>query len=155
MTTAAGATNEAGRPADAARVLLVGALQPHAGKTALVAALSVALASTGQRMLALRLRGAAESANEQLDAGYFQTLPFARGRGGSAVDAEAAGRAAEEQGRAGGLLMLEAPGDADLAQLADQLDAAVIVAVRSADAVAMKALGELTQKLGDRLVGVV
>src|SRR5579875_671644 len=145
MTTAAGAANEAGRPANAARVLLVGALQPHAGKTALAAAISVTLAYTGQRVLALRLRGAAESPNEQLDAAYFQTLPFARGRGGSAIDVEEASRAAEDQGRAGGLLILEAPGDADLAQLAGQLDAVVIVAVRSADAAAMKALGELGQ----------
>jgi BioD-like phosphotransacetylase family protein len=139
----------------APRVLLVGALHPHAGKTALAAALSVTLAYAGQRMLALRLHGEDSSSFETLDAAYFQTLPFARGRGGSAVDAEAARGAAEEQARVGGMLVLEAPENADLAQLANQLNALVIVAVRSADAAVVKALHELADKLGDRLAGVV
>jgi BioD-like phosphotransacetylase family protein len=47
------------------------------------------------------------------------------------------------------------PENADLAQLANQLNALVIVAVRSADAAVVKALNELADKLGDRLAGVV
>jgi BioD-like phosphotransacetylase family protein len=155
MTSASDAAAEAGTRAKTPSILLVGGLQPRAGKTALTAALSVTLAYSGRRMLALRLRGETESSSESLDAAYFQTLPFARGRGGSAVDADAARQAAQEQAQSGCVLVLEAPEGADLSQLAEQLDAAVILAVRSADATAMKALGDLAGTLGGRLAGVV
>jgi BioD-like phosphotransacetylase family protein len=155
MTTDPGVASEPGTAAGDPRVLLIGALHPHAGKTALAAALSVTLAYAGERVLVLRLRGDSETPSEALDAAYYRSLPFARGRGGSAVDVDTAVRAAEEQARAGGALVLEAPENADLAQLAEQLNAAVIVAVRSADAATMKSLGELAQKLADGLVGVV
>ncbi len=146
---------ESGTPAGAPHALLVGGWQPHAGKTALAAALSVTLAYGGRPMLALRLHGDAESPSEALDAAYYRTLPFARGRGGAPVDADAAVRAAKEQAQNSGTLILEAPEGADLPQLAQQLNAAVIVTVRSADAAAMKALADLSQKLDQRLIGVV
>jgi BioD-like phosphotransacetylase family protein len=138
----------------ARRVLLVGALHPRAGKTALASALAVTLAYGGRRMLALRLGGADDAAAEA-DAAWFRTLPFARGRGGTPVSADQAQASMHEQSDADGLLVLEAPQDADLASLAQQLDAAVIVALRSADADALKALAALNQDLGDRLLGAV
>jgi hypothetical protein len=158
VTDSSSATSQAGSSANATntpRVLLVGALQPQAGKTALAAGLSVSLAYGGERVLALRLRGDAEGEAERLDAAYLRTLPFARGRGGSAVDEGEAARVARDQAQAGGLLVLEAPEGADLVGLAERLGAIVIVAVRSADAAAVKALGDLAQKLGVRLLGVV
>jgi BioD-like phosphotransacetylase family protein len=135
-------------------VLLVGSLQPHAGKTALASALAVTLAYGGRRMLAVRLAGEGDAGAGQ-DAGFYRTLPFARGRGGSPVSAADAVGIAREQMQAGGSLVVEAPTGADLAALAPELGAAVVIAVRSADAAAMKALGELSQSLGERLVGVV
>lgn len=134
-------------------ILLVGALQPRAGKTALAAALGVSLAYAGRRMLALRLSGDGDAA--QSDASFFQTLPFARGRGGAAVSSEDIAATAGELSQADGLVVVEPPAGGDLAALAQQLDARVILAVRSADAAARKALADLSQKLGERLLGVV
>lgn len=156
MTAAAeqgGATAGASGPYS---VLLVGSIQPHAGKTALAAALAVKLAYEGRRMLALRLDGGeADAAAARADAALYRTLPFARGRGGEPVAGAEAARSAEEQQQAGGLLVLEAPAGADLAGLAMDLNAAVVVAVRSADAAAMKSLAELGGALQGRLLGAV
>ena len=54
-----------------------------------------------------------------------------------------------------GMLVLEAPEGADLALLTQQLNAALIVVLRSADAKAIQALTSLEQTLGDRLLGCV
>ena len=137
-------------------VIIVGSLQPRAGKTALAAALSLKLGYEGRRILALRLAGD-ESDGEAArgDAAFMLTLPFARGRGGQPVNAEEAATAADGQRQAGGLLVLEAPAAADLPALAEQLDATVIVAIRSADATALTAIETLATSLGPRLAGLV
>jgi hypothetical protein len=140
---------ESGSP----RVLIVGTLHPHAGKTALASALAVTLAYGGRRMLALRLSADAGQDAANADAAWFRTLPFARGRGGSPVTLEQAQDAAREQ--SDGMLVLEAPEGADLASLAQQLDAAVIVVLRSADAKAVQALVALHQALSERFLGAV
>jgi len=137
-------------------VLLIASLQPHAGKSALAASLAVTLAYEGRRLLLLRLAGSdAESEAASADAAFFATLPFARGRGGAAVTAEQARAAAGEQRQAGALLLLEAHGDADLAELATELEAGVLLAVRSADEAVLSALGEASSALGGRLLGSV
>src|SRR5438067_610102 len=63
---------------------------PHAGKTGLLAALSLRLAYQGTRVLALRLGDAADAA-AAADARTFAALPFARGRGGVPVSVDEAG----------------------------------------------------------------
>jgi BioD-like phosphotransacetylase family protein len=105
-------------------------------------------------MLALRLVGADSTAAE-LDATFLRTLPFARGRGGRPVTIEQASAAAQEQRAASGMLVIEAEHGADLPALAEQLNASVIVAARSADAAALQQLGDLQQKLAGRFAGVV
>lgn len=137
-------------------VILVGSLQPHAGKTAFAAALSLKLGYEGRRILALRLAGDEHDGQAAHgDAAFMLTLPFARGRGGQPVTAEEAVTAAEDQRQTGGLLVLEAPAAADLPALAAQLNAAAIVAVRSADATTLAALETLATQLGPRLAGLV
>lgn len=137
-------------------VLLVGALQPHLGKTSLAAAIALTLAYEGRRVLALRLAGDENDRDAaRADAAYFRTMPFARGRGGGPVDLTAALQSAREQDQTGGLLVLEASAGADLADLAGQLNAGVIMPVRAADAAALQALGRLSAALGARLLGVV
>src|SRR5712692_2093427 len=136
-------------------VVPIGSLQPHAGKTALVSAISVRLAYAGRRMLALRLASEEDALSAEADATVFKALPFARGRGGKPISAEEAAAAARELAQTGGVLMLEAPNGADLAALAGSFDAAVIIALRSADAEAMKVLAELAEKIGPKLLGVV
>jgi BioD-like phosphotransacetylase family protein len=135
-------------------VLIIGALQPHAGKTGLAAAIALKLAYEGRRILALRLSGGDDAGVARADAEFFRTLPFARGRGGLPLSAEDAASAAEEQSRAGGLLILEAAMGSDLGALAGQLNAAVVLATRSADATAMQGLSAAASMLGPRLVGV-
>jgi len=137
-------------------VLLIASNQPHAGKSALAASLAVTLAYEGRRLLLLRLAGSdAEAEAAAADAAFFATLPFARGRGGAPVTAEQARAAADEQRQAGGLLLLEAPGEADPAALASELNAGLVLAVRSADEGVLSALGEAGAALGGRLLGVV
>ena len=136
--------------------LIVGALHAHAGKTGIAAAIALTLAYEGRRMLALRLSGGdAETDAARADARLFRSLPFARGRGGSPVSIDDAESAAREQAQNGATLVLEAPAGADLVELARRLDAAVLLAVRSADAEAVTALEQLSSALGPRLIGVV
>lgn len=137
-------------------VLLVGSMSPHAGKTALAAGIALKLAYEGRRMLALRLAGDdSDGGAARADAAFFRTLPFARGRGGEPVSVVEAARFAIEQQQGGGLLVTEAPAGADLPALAEELKAGVVLAVRSADAAALKELNTLESALGGRLIGVV
>lgn len=154
MTAASDPPGGSERQPGAPSTLIVGSLQPHAGKTALAASIAVTLAYAGTRMLALRLAGSDATAAEA-DAALFRTLPFARGRGGSPVAPEEALSAAGEQAQAGGMLIVEVEHGADLPALATQLNAAVILAVRAADATAIKQLNDLYEQLSDRLVGTV
>jgi len=139
----------------ASSVLVVGSLQPHAGKTALAASIAVTLAYTGARLLALRLAGTDDSVAADADAAFFRTLPFARGRGGTPVSPEQAAAAAHEQAQTGGILVLEAAHGAELPEIAQPFDAGVILAVRAADVAVTKGLADLAQQLGPRLLGVV
>jgi BioD-like phosphotransacetylase family protein len=154
MTSGAEAAGGSQRPDEAPGVLIAGSLQSHAGKTALAASLAVSLAYGGSRALALRLTGE-DAAACQADAAFFQMLPGARGRGGSPVSIDEAVQAAREQRQAGGLLVLEANTGDDLAAIAGQLNAAVILAVRSADAAAMKQVQELAGALNGHFCGIV
>lgn len=156
MNVATTAQGRSGERVGGYSVLIVDALQPHAGKTALAAALALKLAYEGRRMLALRLSGdEGDAAAAEADATVYRALPFARGRGGKAVSASDAEEAGRRQAQNGGLLVLEAPEGADLAALATQFNAGVIVALRSADAGTMQSLGTLASQLGPRLLGVV
>jgi BioD-like phosphotransacetylase family protein len=137
-------------------VILVGALQARAGKTGVAAALALKLAYEGRRVQALRL-GGDESDTEAAgrDAAFLQSLPFTRGRGGRPLSVEEAGAAAQDQLSSRGILVLEAPSNADLVALSEQLNAGVILAVRSADATAIAAVQGLANQLGPRLLGLV
>jgi DRTGG domain len=154
MTTPAEASGDAQRATGAPAALIVGSLQPHFGKTALAASITVSIAYSGTRALALRLTGE-DSAACEADAAFFQTLPGARGRGGSPVSLDDAANMAREQKQAGGLLTLEANLGDDMPALAERLNAAVILAARAADANAIKQLQDMAASLQGRLAGVV
>jgi hypothetical protein len=137
-------------------VVLVASIEPHAGKSSLASAIAVSLAYEGRRMLLLRLAGSEAGAEAaSADAAFFQTLPFARGRGGQPVSVTDALAVAAEQRQAGALLLLEAPEGADAPALAAELDASVVLAVRTTDGSPPAALSDTARALGDRLLGVV
>lgn len=156
MNTANTAASEPASASGTSPVLIVGALQPHAGKTGIAAAIALKLAYEGRRMLAVRLAGeAADAEAARADAEFFRSLPFARGRGGQPMSVDDAESAIQDQTQSSGMLVLEAPAGADLAELARRLNAVVVLASRSADAEAMQMLGGLASALGPRLIGVV
>ncbi|GEM_PF-382715 len=136
------------------RTLLIASLEPHAGKTGIAAALTQRLAYEGRRVLALRL-GAAGDARAAADAGFFATLPGARGRGGAPLPADSVSgdiaRLAED-----GSAIVEAPDGADVASLANALNASAILIHRGlpSDDDTLR-LQNLALELGDRFLGVV
>jgi BioD-like phosphotransacetylase family protein len=152
MTSPAEPSGALQRPSGAPATLVVGALHPRAGKTSLAASITASIAYSGTRALALRLAGE-DSAASEADAAFLQSLPGARGRGGSPVSIDEAAGATQEQ--TGGLLTLEANFGDDLPALAERLNAAVILAARSADAAAIKQMQDLANSLQGRLIGVV
>jgi uncharacterized protein len=136
------------------RALLVASVQDRAGRTGVAAAITQRLAYEGRRVLALRL-GATGDPAANADAAYFSTLPGARERGGAPILATAA---PSEVARLAGdsLPVVEADDAADLAAVANALDAAVIVVQRGpADDDAIMRLQNLALDLGPRLLGLV
>lgn len=126
---------------------------PHAGKTGLLAALSLRLAYAGTRVLALRLGDPADPA-AAADARTFAALPFARGRGGAPVSAEEAARIATEGPRPVEVLLLEADAGPEAQEGAERFDARVVLAVRGNPSRSMEMLRAAASTLGERLRAV-
>lgn len=128
--------------------------EPHAGKTGVLAALSLKLAYQGRRVLALRLGDASDPA-AAADARTFAALPFARGRGGEPVTPEQAATLVAEGGRPVEILFLEADAGSEAQAAAQQFDARVVLVVRGNPSGDVAAVTAAATALGPRLRGVV
>jgi BioD-like phosphotransacetylase family protein len=127
---------------------------PAAGKTGVLAALAIAQAYQGRRVLALRL-GAPTDAAAAHDARTFASLPFARGRGGQPVSIEEAQRLTTDPARPVELLFLEADAGPLAAEAARHFDARVVLVARGAADATLADLTAAAQTLGPQLRGVV
>lgn len=125
---------------------------PAAGKTGVLAALAIAQAYQGRRVLALRLGDPADSA-AAADAHVLVHLPFARGRGGQPVSIDEAARIAGDPARPVETLLLEADAGALAQQATEHFNARVVLVGRGANA--LDDLQDAASALGDRLAGVV
>jgi BioD-like phosphotransacetylase family protein len=136
------------------RALLIASLQPRSGRTAIAAALVQRLAFEGRRVVGVRLGGTGDSA-ATADAGYFATLPGARGRGGLPLPLDGA-EASVAQLAEDGFAVIEAPAGAGANAPASTLDAAVIVVHRGVpNEDATLQLQNMALDLGPRFLGLV
>ncbi len=128
--------------------------EPAAGKTGIIAALSLRLAYEGRRVLALRIGDPADPAARE-DARTFAELPFARGRGGEPVTPAGATDAVEEGRRPVEILFLEADAGPVAEEAAERFDARIVLVARGNPAARMEPLTAAAAALGSALRGVV
>ncbi len=130
-------------------VVLIASPMPGAGKTAVAAAAAMQLASDGRSVQVSRiLPDAAGDPNAADDGRAFAALPFAQDGKRALSPADAVTMAKAAPGDV--TVILEAPRGADIAALAQQLDARVILVLRGDPAGWPQA-----PDLGGRLLGTV
>jgi hypothetical protein len=128
--------------------------EPHAGKTGVLAALSLKLAYQGRRVLALRLGDVSDPA-AAADARTFATLPFARGRGGEPVSPAQASDLVSEGSRPVEILFLEADAGPQAQAAVERFDARIVLVVRGNPTGTIDDLTAAATALGPGLRGVV